>query len=393
MYDWEIYLLRRHERELALLLADRMPDGSLSKDFDSLKRSYAAAMTAVDPSNLVVMYDAVHECDFMHRGQPLLTLGDEGGGGEGKTGTVFLGPRELLLSKHGEDALLGFGSLSGFDNQEDFVRKMLEAGVNAEPGNDFGGFVVVAGGRETLTGDGVLPKQFGFCHQRCRLTPDQLGDFTRMQAIMMHGPKEADKELHRLLANLGTLAKTGFHEGGELLTLDYARFLVRERGLKDFRVLHVMLYKTRHYLTQFFEMLLQLRHELLKVPNSELSRLLLKLAGNSVYGFGAIEGRNFPRTRIVSESYLKRMKWGDRLSLTGPDVYQVTLMGAVQKPGKRPDLLYAVTSHRPDERISNTIQMSANILGQSRVIFLSKLLFMLRCFDPRKVEVAYHGEL
>jgi hypothetical protein len=351
-------------------------------------------MTAVDPTNLVVRYDAVHECDFLHRGKfpSLETLRSLEDGDEAATRGDYLSPRDLLLSKHGEDALVGFGSLGGFDNQEHFVRTMLEAGDNSEPGNDFGGFVVVAGGRETREDDGLLPRQFGFCHQRCRLTPDQLGNFTRMQAVMMHGPKEADKELRRLLANLGTLSRTGFHEGGELLTLDYARFLVRERGFKDFRVLHVMLYKTRHYLTQFFKMLLQRRHELLRVPNSELSRLLLKLAGNSVYGFGAIEGRNFPRTRIVSESYLKKKKLGDRLSLTGPDVYQVTLLGAVQKPDKYPDLLYAVTSHMPDERISNTIQMSANILGQSRVIFLSKLLFMLRCFDPRKVEVAYHGK-
>jgi hypothetical protein len=72
-------------------------------------------------------------------------------------------------------------------------------------------------------------------------------------------------------------------------------------------------------------------------------------------------------------------------------VFQVSLLGAIRKKGKTPDLLYAITSHQPEEEIKNIIQISACILSQSRNIFFGKILAILRCFDPRKVEICYGG--
>jgi hypothetical protein len=110
-----------------------------------------------------------------------------------------------------------------------------------------------------------------------------------------------------------------------------------------------------------------------------------------LYGFCAIQGCSFPRTRIVSESYLRK-RAGSRFGLGDEHVYEVTLLGAAKRgPGKVPDLMYAVTSHRPQEKIVNLVQWSATILSQSKNLFLGRLLCFLRYFDPALVELLYTG--
>lgn len=109
-------------------------------------------------------------------------------------------------------------------------------------------------------------------------------------------------------------------------------------------------------------------------------------------GFCSIEGPNFPRTRVVSESYLNKQK-KTPLGMLDENVIQVSLLGTVQKPKRKIDLLYSITSKRPTAKISNLVQVAGTILGQSRNIFLGKILTILRFFDPALVEIAYHGEL
>jgi hypothetical protein len=138
--------------------------------------------------------------------------------------------------------------------------------------------------------------------------------------------------------------------------------------------------------------MLQKRHDLRNSKDSDLERQQLKLILNGAYGFFAIQATNFPRTRLVRESYLKNIGFRHRLGMAGDNVIQVTLLGAVRKEGKKPDLLYAVTSRRPEEKICNIIQAACAILSQSRIIFLGKILTILRCFDPRMVELCYTGE-
>lgn len=79
--------------------------------------------------------------------------------------------------------------------------------------------------------------------------------------------------------------------------------------------------------------------------------------------------------------------------MSDENVFQVSLLGVVRKPKSKIDLLYSLTSHRPRAKISNLIQVAGTILGQSRNIFLGKILTILRFFDPSLVEIAYHGEL
>lgn len=73
-------------------------------------------------------------------------------------------------------------------------------------------------------------------------------------------------------------------------------------------------------------------------------------------------------------------------------MFEVSLLGAVTREGKVPDLLYAVTSHRPKEKIYNIVQWSGAILGQSRAIFFSKILAVLTYFSAGKVQITYGGK-
>jgi hypothetical protein len=66
----------------------------------------------------------------------------------------------------------------------------------------------------------------------------------------------------------------------------------------------------------------------------------------------------------------------------------LTLLGAVTTSA-RPTLLYAATRENSDAKIRNVNAIAATILSQSRVVFLSKILSLLRCLDPRLAELCY----
>jgi hypothetical protein len=379
-------------------------------DEDVFKRDYAACLTAVSPHTLRIAYDVVHECDLLHRAtppDPEVIRGKkkqrkkkkEEEEEEEKKKPSFRSVRELLQKKHPVDSVLGLGHLKGFADQDELVQFLLDQGFSSDATakrqhHGLGGFITISGGRETRKGDGVLPGQFGFCHQRCKVSKDQLGSFTKMQAEMMFGKERAEAELNKMLETPGTLSKMSFHSGGETLNIDYFLFLVTERDLKDYLVTHVILYFITFYLTDMLKRFLQSRHELRKQKDQELLSLLFKLSGNGIYGFAGLEAFNFPKTRLVTESSLRKLSFKSRLAMGSPDVYQVSLLGAVRRKGKQayPDLLYAITSHRPEEKVRNALQVSSYILSQSRAIFLGKILVLLRCCDPRKMEIAYHGK-
>ena len=57
----------------------------------------------------------------------------------------------------------------------------------------------------------------------------------------------------------------------------------------------------------------------------------------------------------------------ERLGFTNPDVFRITPMGAYEPTeGKRPQLLYSFSEHRPRNKICNILQVSGTILGQSK---------------------------
>jgi hypothetical protein len=261
--------------------------GEARDDEDDLKKEYAEALTAVDPERLVVTYDVVYECDLLHgktcpdpsrwnkltRGKHRLPKHNNWA----KYKTV----REYLATEHKEDTVLGSRHKSF--TQKNLIKKILDSGYNSEKGNEFGGFVVITGGRETREDDGLIPRSFGFCHQRSPVGEANIGSFTKMQVRMQCGGNESlvNKTLKQMGDQPRTAVKTSFPEqGGEVLTMDYLRFLIHERGLTGFRVRHAILYKIKHYLSPFVVDMLQQRYDLQGVPDSEMLRILLKLVIN-----------------------------------------------------------------------------------------------------------------
>lgn len=353
---------------------------TLTERDDIEKSDYASAMSAAAEKaglKLRFRYSSVYECELFHKNSFTTSRGE----------SVYKNVRDLLISEH--DAVVGLGS-DRF-TQEALLQKILESGDNGA-GNDFGGFVVVCGGRETR--EDQASKSMAFCHQRCSVTPAELGRFTRYQALERFGgrKKEAEEFVSRMSARKQTLTKRSFHRGGETVGLDYFRFLLRERGLAEFEIRHLLFYKHKRYLSPFIDSFLQRRHDLRADPNSGLERNLLKLVLNGIYGFCSVESKNFPVTKVRTESTYRRSKKA-RDELSSKELIQFTLLGAARKEAEKPpELVYAQTMHAPNARTFNVCQISACILSQSRKVFLSKILAILNLCDPKKVELSYVGK-
>jgi hypothetical protein len=478
---------------------------NLKNDEYQLKVDYAAALSAVAPDDLVITFDRVHECELMHQPTPP----DPGNWNKNTSGgkrvrvpskhdswSQYKTVREYLVKVHAEDVVLGIKEK--YFTQKQLVDKILESGYNSEQGNEWSGFVCITGGKETRDDDDLLPGSFGFCHQRTGLSEDQIGSFTKYQAQLMQrqqhddNPEAALKALKALAAQPRTVVKTSFSEQGEVLTLDYFRFLLQERHLSGFRIRHFVFYRSKKYCSPYVIGMIQRRHDLKFLPgNSVLLSTLLKVVINGLFGFFALESSRFPRTRIVTETTLgkyvnghkrrvrrrrrqgglagaaagddnvqdleaeaaaaaaereKRLAKNSKLGMCSGNVYEMSLIGVVshqrqqqqqqqQQQGRKrrrqeeeeeeemsgskrrrrsrrgdvtaetsstlpvagrrrtrtkpPDLLYSITAHQPDEPTFNLCQASGQILGNSRCVFLGKLILLLRAFLPGMVEMVY----
>lgn len=371
-----------HNENLHLENCPKRADGSpfmsgntKTRESDEEKTNYAASLTEaarLAGVNLVVKYSFVYECDFLHSGPTVCR----------KSGLAHVSPRRLLLEEYREDCVVGFGNLKKF-TKDWLLNKILKNDPNSGGSNDFGGFVVVRGGRESKKDDGLLPQMMGFCHQRCGVNNVELGAYTEYQALKKFGGDyekaclfwEAQTEKEQ------TLTKRSFHDGGECLTFEYLKFLVERRGLRDFKIAHVLLYRHKMYLTEWIRGFLQSRHEL---PNNNgLASNTKKLVINSVYGFYGLEACNFPVTKIVNETTLGKKY---KKVLNSGEFVQLTLLGAV---GKNPELLYALTVEKPNAPIYNVNQIAACILGQSRKVFFELIYKLLTFLDPGKAEICY----
>ena len=219
-------------------------------DEDQLKKEYVAALSEVD-DRLVLTYEWIHECDFLHRATPPdpsqwnhLTSGGKKRTAAADAWSRYSSVRDYLEAEHPEDSVLGLRQKSF--TQRQLLDKIRKTGYTSQPGNSWGGFVCLTGGRETEREDGVLRGSFGFCHQRSKNTMAQVGQFTKFQARLQNGGsrKAGREDLERLLKTPRTVAKTSFpEEGGEVISLDYLRFLLDERKLDHFRIRHLIWYR------------------------------------------------------------------------------------------------------------------------------------------------------
>jgi hypothetical protein len=231
-----------------------------------------------------------------------------------------------------------------------------------------------------------------------------------------------------------TLSANSFSStGAETIGLDLFKFLVSERKLKDFEILHYLHYKHKDYLNHFIKDMLQRRWDLRWTPGTEFLKKLMKLMINALYGIAAMQKTSFTVTSIVSEAYLSNQRKRLEESIYSENVRNVIFLGVVAAAAKNkqpPDAaaaaaaeednnaanddnnigrnnkmrkkkkkkkraaqsLYSVTKAAPRSRICNVLQMSSCILSESRHIFLGLLLGLLRTMDPSKMELCYTGE-
>lgn len=382
--------------------------GSYAPDtMDYIKTELAKFMCGVDKL-IQFTYEAVNECDFFHKGMPdpsKLNKHYEGRlSSESKS--KYKGVRDFLKREKKTDSVLGLGTNSF--SQRDLVRRIVNSKPNSE-GNEFGGFVYISGGRETAGNfkpSNLDSSAFSFCHQRTVVKEKELGGFTKMQSEMLHERGLAGHE--KYIESCQTVLKKTFPREGELIGLDYFRFLVTERGLKDYKILHFLFYRHKMYMTPFLNGLLQQRHNIKKAGGGKIPQEFLlksnclKLIPNSIYGYASLESTSFSKTTSVTESHLARVKKGCRY-VDNPNITDIKLVGYVDRRSEvekttgvnaknvkvTPDLLYAVTHQNKGAAIQNFSQLSACILSQSRVVFLSKILILLCIMDPGKFELSY----
>lgn len=106
-----------------------------------------------------------------------------------------------------------------------------------------------------------------------------------------------------------------------------------------------------------------------------------------------LEARSFPRTTFVNEVTLAT-------KIQDPNLISISLLGVIETKCKKKkkkksrlhgntvppqttvQLLYAATCHAPNQNINNVLQLAANILNESKVIFFSTLLFLETVLNP-----------
>ena len=275
-----------------------------------LRREYANAMSGVRPRHLKITYDSIHECTFFHDHENaeasfgmkrrLAAINSEsktylrhGNTTEEEEMTwraqemlqATWDPKSWLERFYCEDFVGGFDRRNF--TQTELVDTIMKEGSNFVHGNEFGGVVCISGGREGHDRDVGMEGSFGFCTQRTKLETSDLGPFTRYQARLYCGgdKKKSMNYLDRLVDKEMTISRHSFHEKGETISLDMMRFLIARRRFSGFKILHVVLYRNKKFLSPFLDKLLQYRHELKRLGKGlELKSNLAKLLLNSMYG-------------------------------------------------------------------------------------------------------------
>jgi hypothetical protein len=380
----------------------------LESELDRMKVRYAEAMTAVFPERLRVEYHATSLCDFAHRDVVRLpTLFRSAGFSGGHVGRFDLGKRNVMeylnerLERRRQERppWNASGRIPARSMSEEWLVGRIMA---RDP--DYEGFVVICGGEEKA--EDLLPGQMGFCMQRCKIP--RVGSFTEWQGEELE--ERSGGAYRDVVENMRekeyTLTRTSFHERGETISTSYLRFLIAERKLEGFKIRHFVQYPLRAYLSPFVEGVLQRRWDITRRQkeraaagggeegdgdDDQLMSACLKLIGNGLYGFAAIQPTNFCKIRLVSEGYLKTLRGARRAGRMGKadeNIFRYTLMGAFPKKDSY-DMLYSLTCANPNAKIRNILQMSATILSNSRVVFLGRTLELLRLLDPSKVELMY----
>lgn len=275
--------------------------------------------------------------------------------------------------------------------------------------HDLSGFVTLSGGHETDVGD--VEDEYGFCMQRLYHNSQRIGPYTRAQLNVMGSDnpqrlKHLEKTYMDPRKTMTTVSKS-FSEKGVTVSLEYLRWLVRERGFRNYRIFHLYLTRIKHYQTPWFDNLLQTRYEMRDDP---LLNQCAKLCVNSNYGrFGMMSSRYQATDLITRSTFRRKPDYFTNLS-----VVHFNLMCVVVRPRVRSameaaaagkhklakfirqknrcdalEFVYGLTYQRPDLEFANYQTTTGFILNQSRIRYFNHMLDFARLFDPRRAEDCY----
>lgn len=350
---------------------------------DRLNRAYARAMTEGLQKHgykITISYKVFSECEFFH--------------GAVLDGTTETDLHKALSMYFPQQSLLKPKWLC--DHQitiAEIWRRMISS-------TDLdGSFVVIKQGAYESKDD-VISHLFGFCLQRDRPNPEDLGPFARKLAEKIIRAKlsrisgESEKGfIDRLNAQVTkylamrcegpfTSLRKSFSVGDVCLSVQNLKWLIKYRNLKDVHIIHLIYYEERLWLTEFMRTCLQARHDLIaKGEKNSLRSSVLKIIANAYYGKLLLENSRYHSyTYTTGKSLLKNKRRINALDLT--------LMGAEKRNGKV-DLIYMMRHSRENARIENSIQVGASILSNSRDIFYTHIYNLLDVLDPAKAEFSY----
>ena len=357
---------------------------SKTKRGDELLRKYAAAMNEAgskarerdgDFPRIEFEVSIDYACDFFH-----------GSSLRAHSGKYYNNLGELLRREHPRTSLTGdpLGRIRDLRIKEsDLLEKLLTD-------DEYQGFVTLVGGVETRTDAAALAT--GFCLTKSAPRVEELGPHALYLSKKEGGKRARLSPLERLSKLCQkrelTMTKRNFPAGkSHTMTVQMLRFLVRNRGLRRFRLLHAMTFELRNYLYDFIEPVMRRRRALKKGGESGgLEEKCCKLLLNGMYGYYYVQSPNYTKTSVCLGPNLDKTLRRDAKGR----VTSCALLGSVaSKKKNRRDLVYALTKTNPNARIDNQIQLAGNILGNSKLIIFSHLLFLLSVLDPSLAQFVY----
>ena len=333
--------------------------------------------------------------------------------------------RDFLKHEHPDDSVLGFPFR---EISSKYLLKQILSG-------ELTGFVGFEGGREKTPKDKV-GSLFSFICQRSRVKESEIGELTKLQLRSQYG-KQAPLMLKKYLSQYFTLTKSyADYQSAGLLVMNTRLFswLVRERGMHDFRIRHFLAYRFKSYLSTFLLPLLTNRQrEKTKIAQGDptgcsLTCEILKLLGNSFFGYNSVRRNCFPKTYIRTGHQLTHAQ--NKLLPKARSINLIGTCAAKEKQvKKRPssdsaeseygerkrakfdpmgidsdeemdprentaqdrerDLVFSVTVDNSDAKVANLMQVSSSILSNSKEVFFSHIKWLLEMISTKKGELTY----
>ena len=254
--------LRRSDDEELTLDEDTVEE-------DRFRQDLARALsTAAGGGRLRFEYEAVYACEFTHRQH--FEYEDR------QYGTVAA----LLRRAFPTESIV----------TPAYTPRWTQAGLcKAILAGRIQGFVALEGGRETK--NDVASHLFSFLPQRCAIRPEEIGRQTKQHIADADPHRLPEDAVLRFCQNrCQTMTKryfdTGNGNGPAVISTHLLAWLIEERGLKHFEIVHFAQYVFRDYFRSFLWHLLQSRHEEKQKPEggSELTSMVLKLIANGFFG-------------------------------------------------------------------------------------------------------------